>query len=131
MRYLLPLLKMQKAIGKKLFSFLIIAICFIFFYTPASGQQHACDPPITINVACGAPCTGPFTVLIDDIHTTSNYCLSTIPYCHYVYTGGAQYGNFAAGTGLYSDDVWSGSQAMPFSFCFYRSEERRVGTECR
>lgn len=102
-------------------SFIIISI--ILSVQHASAQS--CVPTNLNNVirtiSCGASCTN-LNFQVPHLKSTEDYAITTIPYTPFPYV-------VATGTEdltLYNDDIYSGVQTLPFTFCFYDSSYNNV-----
>src|SRR5437868_7339726 len=104
---------------------LLLITCLVFLHQFSFGQSGiptyqfgSCNAfnQSVMNLPCGQTC---FDIKLQAPHIkqTSDYLLSSICYNPYPWiTGtGTEY------LPLYCDDIYSSTQTLPFSFCFYDS----------
>jgi hypothetical protein len=100
-------------------SSLYLIIILTFFYGSVKSQNCFSTGMnnTTITLPTCATTSTDITFQVPDIHTTSNYVLTTIPYnpFPYIVAGGTE------DVALYDDDTYSAAFALPFSFCFYNN----------
>lgn len=101
---------------------LIIVSLTLTICSKSRAQCPSGNAPITIQLECGASCSGNLTFTIADLRNTSDYIvLENRPYLPYLFDNRTVAGLTFTGPPNWYRNAYTAVQDLPFTFCFFDS----------